>query len=62
MVLDLVMVTGEALSIVALLYGAYLALTATEMFQQLFARLKRAGGAHRAGWTRELPAASSDVF
>jgi hypothetical protein len=49
MVLELIWVTGEVLSIVALLYGAYLALTATEMFQQLFARLKRAGGAHRAG-------------
>jgi len=49
MILDLVWVTGEVLSIVALLYGAYLALTATELFQQLCARLKEIAGGHRAG-------------
>ena len=63
MVLNLIWITGEVLSIVALLYGAYLALTATELFQQLFAGLKRAAGAQltggRASYQQNIPAFSS---
>jgi hypothetical protein len=63
MVLELIWVTGEVLSMVALLYGAYLALTATEPFLQFFATLKRAVGAHLAGgrarYQQDLPTFSN---
>ena len=45
MVLDLIWVTGEALSIVGLLYGAYLALMEVELFRKLFGNLQGAPGA-----------------
>ena len=48
MILDLIWVTAEVLSVVALLYGAYLALTATDVFQKLFGSVKAAVAARVA--------------
>ena len=63
MLIDLIWVTGEVLCIVALLYGAWLAATATELFQHLSAQFKKTAGSRvtggRAGYQRNLPVASN---